>query len=197
MSLNWKQEIIRWPYRAVTHSEIRTLSISAPPTNVAWVRVPPPAPYVSWVCCLFSTPVLCYPQRPTLSNSSSIWNARTRLNEFLRTPKCSVNKQVTVSNYSYNKDSSKNVTKEKKEQPVTQARPGSVMIPYYDSYKITVFVWGKVTILKLVAKTEWTSIKLTVQVVAVLNCYKKFRNMLILSLHTTSSFFRIYKFTFF
>ena len=30
------------------------------------------------------------PLKPTLSNSNSIWNARTRFNEFLRTPKCSV-----------------------------------------------------------------------------------------------------------
>ena len=33
-----------------------------------------------------STPVLPSPQKPTLANSNSIWDARTRLNEFLRTP---------------------------------------------------------------------------------------------------------------
>ena len=30
------------------------------------------------------------PSKPTLPNSNSIWNARTRFNEFSRTPKCSV-----------------------------------------------------------------------------------------------------------
>ena len=29
-------------------------------------------------------------------NSNSIWNARTRFNEFIRTPKCSVGNQVTI-----------------------------------------------------------------------------------------------------
>ena len=30
---------------------------------------------------------------PALSNANSIWNARTRFNEFIRTPKCCVGKQ--------------------------------------------------------------------------------------------------------
>ena len=30
-----------------------------------------------------------------LSNANSIWNARTRFNEFIRTPKCFVGKQKT------------------------------------------------------------------------------------------------------
>ena len=49
------------------------------------------ASYVGWVCCCFS-PFLPSPLKSTLSNSNSIWNAcaRTRFNEFLRTPKCSV-----------------------------------------------------------------------------------------------------------
>ena len=33
-------------------------------------------------------------KKPTFPNSNSIWNARTRFNEFLRTPKCSVSKQI-------------------------------------------------------------------------------------------------------
>ena len=33
--------------------------------------------------------------KPTLLNSNSIWNARTRFNEFSRTPKCVVGKQTT------------------------------------------------------------------------------------------------------
>ena len=37
------------------------------------------------------------PKKPTLPNSNSIWNARTRLNEFSGTPKCSVGtKQITI-----------------------------------------------------------------------------------------------------
>ena len=36
------------------------------------------------------------PQKPTLPNSNSIWNARTLFNEFLRTPKYSVGKQITI-----------------------------------------------------------------------------------------------------
>jgi len=34
--------------------------------------------------------------KPTLPNSNSIWNARTRLNEFIRNPKCFVGKQITI-----------------------------------------------------------------------------------------------------
>ena len=61
--------------------------------------------HVGWVCCWFSsllrevfapgTPVFPSPQKPTLPTSNSIWNARTRFNEFLRSPKCSVVKQIT------------------------------------------------------------------------------------------------------
>ena len=37
------------------------------------------------------------PQKPTLPNSNSIWNARTRLNKFIRTLKCFVGKkQFTI-----------------------------------------------------------------------------------------------------
>ena len=37
------------------------------------------------------------PQKPTLSNSNSIWNTRTRLNEFVRTPmQCFMGKQITI-----------------------------------------------------------------------------------------------------
>ena len=39
------------------------------------------------------------PQKTTLSNSNSIWNARTRFNEFIRTPKCFVGKQITIYNF--------------------------------------------------------------------------------------------------
>ena len=46
------------------------------------------------------TPVFPSPQKPTLPNSNSIWNARTGFNKFLRTPKCSVGKQITkLQNY--------------------------------------------------------------------------------------------------
>ena len=37
------------------------------------------------------------PQKPTLPNSNSIWNTRTRLNEFVRTPiKCFMGRQITI-----------------------------------------------------------------------------------------------------
>ena len=39
--------------------------------------------------------VFPFPRKPALPNSNSIWNAWTRFNEFLRTPKCSVGKQIT------------------------------------------------------------------------------------------------------
>ena len=44
------------------------------------------------------TPVFPSPQKPTLPNSNSIWNARTRLNKFLRTPKCFLGKKKTIYN---------------------------------------------------------------------------------------------------
>ena len=40
------------------------------------------------------TPVFSSPQKPTLPNSNSIWNARTRLNEFIWTLKCFVGKKA-------------------------------------------------------------------------------------------------------
>ena len=42
------------------------------------------------------TPVFPPPQKPTFSNSNSIWNARTRLNVFSRTLKCFEGKQTTI-----------------------------------------------------------------------------------------------------
>ena len=58
-----------------------------------------------WVCCWFSPLLLEVffrfmwfspsPQAPTLPNFNSFWNAQTRLNEFLRTPKSVVGKQIT------------------------------------------------------------------------------------------------------
>ena len=47
------------------------------------------------------TPVFSSPQKPTLPNSNSIWNARKRLNEFLRTPKCFVGKNITINILQY------------------------------------------------------------------------------------------------
>ena len=40
-------------------------------------------------------PVSLSPEEPTLRNFNSMWNAGTSFNEFLRTPKCSVGKQIT------------------------------------------------------------------------------------------------------
>ena len=81
----------------------------SPPTIVARVQLPASKPYVGWVCCLFSPllrevflRVLWFPpllKKTTLSNSNSMWNARTRFNEFIRTPKCFVGKQITIYNF--------------------------------------------------------------------------------------------------
>ena len=82
----------------------------SPPINVARVRILASTPYVGWVYCRFSplhlaprgfstgTSVFSSPLKPTLSNSNSIWNARTCFNEFLTTPRCSVGKQITPKN---------------------------------------------------------------------------------------------------
>ena len=40
------------------------------------------------------TPVFSSPQKPTFSNSNSIWNARTHLNDFIGTPKCFMGKKA-------------------------------------------------------------------------------------------------------
>ena len=63
-------------------------------------------PYVGWVCRWFSpllrevflcvlrfSPLL---KKPTLPNSNSIWNILTYFNEFSRTPKCFMGKQITL-----------------------------------------------------------------------------------------------------
>ena len=81
----------------------------SPPTIVARVQLPASKPYVGWVCCWFlsfaprgfspGTLVSSSPQKTTLSNSNSIWNARTRFNEFIRIPKCFVGKQITIYNF--------------------------------------------------------------------------------------------------
>ena len=60
---------------------------------------------------------------------------------------------------------------------MTTGDPGSVIVPQYSSSKITVFVWGKNTILKFVGNTKYKSMKLTLQlVVVVLIALTKFRN---------------------
>ena len=49
----------------------------------------------------------------------------------------------------------------------TTGHPGSVTVPRYSFSKITVFVWGKNTILKVVGNTK-RSIRLTLQLVVVI-----------------------------
>ena len=46
--------------------------------------------------CPGTPPVIISPKKPTFPNSNSIWNARTRLNEFIRSSKCFVGKQNTI-----------------------------------------------------------------------------------------------------
>ena len=75
-----------------------------PPTKVAQVQIPASTPYVGWVSCWFSPLLrevfLPSPQKPTLPSSNSIWNALTRLNEFIWTPMCFVGKQA-IYNFFY------------------------------------------------------------------------------------------------
>ena len=88
----------------------------SPPTIVAQIAILASTPYGGWVCC-WSSPLRrdiffrvlrfppLHPPRPLssknqhLANSNSIWSARTRFKEFLRTPKCSVGKQITNYNF--------------------------------------------------------------------------------------------------
>ena len=42
------------------------------------------------------TPVFPSPQKPIVSNSNSIWKTWIPLNEFIKTPKCYVGKQITI-----------------------------------------------------------------------------------------------------
>ena len=57
--------------------------------------------------------------------------------------------------------------------------PGSVIVPQYGSSKITVFVWGKNTILKFLGNTKYRSMKLTLPlIVVVLIAPTKFRDNL-------------------
>ena len=60
------------------------------------------------------TPVFPSPQKPTLPNSNSIWNARTRFSEFSGTPECSVGKQITL-HYNRTYDFSPNFLRVKSE----------------------------------------------------------------------------------
>ena len=60
----------------------------------------------------------------------------------------------------------------------TTGKPRSVIVPQYGSSEITVFVWGKNTILKFVGNTKYKSMKLTLQlVVVVLIAPTKFRDI--------------------
>ena len=54
-----------------------------------------------------------------------------------------------------------------KGSPNSTGNPGSVIVPQYGSSKITVFVWGKNTILKFVGNTKYKSMKLTLLLVVV------------------------------
>ena len=84
-------------------------STRLPPTYVACVQIPASTPCgLSLLLVLFfatrgfslGTPVFPSPQKPTLPTSNSISNARTRFNELLRSPKCSIVKQITkLQNY--------------------------------------------------------------------------------------------------
>ena len=79
----------------------------SPPTNVARVRCPDPASYAGWVCCWFSTllrELFLWVLRfsPLLKNQHFQFQFDPRmhrhiLNELLRTPRCSVGKQITFT----------------------------------------------------------------------------------------------------
>ena len=47
------------------------------------------------------SPVFPSSQKPTFPNSNSIWNARTRLSEFIGTPKCFVGEQNAILLFSF------------------------------------------------------------------------------------------------
>ena len=62
---------------------------------------------------------------------------------------------------------------------LSTGNPGSVIVPQLGSSKITVFVWGKNTILEFVGNTKYKSMKLTLLlVVVVLIAPTKFRDNL-------------------
>ena len=83
------------------------VGVHLPPSNVAWVRIMASTPYMGWVCCWFpSLPWEVFPRVDfsfplslKTNTSNSIWNAQTRFSRFLRTPKCSVGKQITIYNF--------------------------------------------------------------------------------------------------
>ena len=64
-------------------------------------------PWVDAICAVGSLPCserffsgysgFPSPQKPTLPNSNSIWNARTCLNEFIRSPNCFVGEQIRIA----------------------------------------------------------------------------------------------------
>ena len=64
----------------------------------------------------FSAGTLVFPspRKPTIPNSNSIWNARTRLNEFIRTAKCFVGKQITIYDWQF-ANLNKNIHKYRRE----------------------------------------------------------------------------------
>ena len=87
-------------------------ALASRPTNVVWVRILAWRHTCMWVefvvgsrpCServffvYFGFPS---PQKYTLPNSISIWNARTLFDDFLRTPKCSVGKEMSSYNFFY------------------------------------------------------------------------------------------------
>ena len=82
----------------------------SPPYNVARVQIPASTPYVGKSLLLVlslaprvfcpGTPLFPSPQKTNTSKFNSIWNEWTRLNEFIRTPKSFVGKQITIYNRS-------------------------------------------------------------------------------------------------
>ena len=82
----------------------------SPPNNEASVQIQASKPLIcgsSFFLVLSLAPrgfspsiqIFPAPQKPTLPNFNSIWNERTRLSEFTRTPKCFVGNQTTMYNY--------------------------------------------------------------------------------------------------
>ena len=98
---SWKMCVTITPNSQTWGARVAQRWEHSSPTNVAQVHIPTLTPCVLrefFIRALWFSYLL---KKPILQHSNSVWNAPAHLNEFLRTPKYFVSKQITNCFFSY------------------------------------------------------------------------------------------------